>query len=384
MKNIHETNEDRLATTSAKTLSAVEKVNEKIVEATKAIKELHLSSKDKTTEIEVGAGVAKTLKQITATLEGVQADIKKSSKVVDKLDEVKSASLVTNRHLKDIKDKNPQEVQKVELVDTGIFSAIKWVKGNTGEKGKDGKDGAKGEKGDTGKTGQDGKNGRDGKDGKNGKDGVGIDGKDGRDGENGKDGSPDTPDEVVEKINEATKKIDPKQVRGLKEAIAIVDTFGSNPVGIGSGANQIKYRNSSGVIISDHVTDLEFGTGITPSYSSGKITLTASGGHTIEDEGVAVTQRDTMNFVGPGVEVTDVGGKTIVTISTSAGAGFQAPTGGSVDGANKDFTFATEPNALSVDGLILRKTASDSTTNWTGTTAVSLTVAPNFDIFGVA
>lgn len=279
MKNIHETNEDRLASTSARTLSAVEKVNEKLVEATKAIKELHLSSKDKTTEIEVGAGVVKTLKQITTSLDGVQEDIKKSSKVVEKLDEVKSASLITNRHLKEIKDKKPKELQKVELVGVNdLLANLKWVKGATGEKGKDGKDGAKGEKGDIGKSGKDGKDGRDGKNGVDGKDGVGTNGENGRDGVDGKDGSPDTPDEVVEKVNEAKKKIDPKQIRGLKDVMEAVDAYGSNPVGIGSGANQIKYRNSSGAIISDHVTDLEFGTGITPSYSGGKITLTASGG----------------------------------------------------------------------------------------------------------
>ncbi len=38
------------------------------------------------------------------------------------------------------------------------------------------------------------------------------------------------------------------------------------------------------------------------------------GGHIIEDEGTPLTQRDTLNFVGAGVAVTDVGGKTTVTI----------------------------------------------------------------------
>ena len=37
-------------------------------------------------------------------------------------------------------------------------------------------------------------------------------------------------------------------------------------------------------------------------------------GHAIEYEGIAITQRQTMNFVGAGVTVTDVGGKTQVTI----------------------------------------------------------------------
>lgn len=38
-------------------------------------------------------------------------------------------------------------------------------------------------------------------------------------------------------------------------------------------------------------------------------------GHVIQDEGATLTQRATMNFVGDGVEVTDAGGKTVVTIS---------------------------------------------------------------------
>lgn len=35
---------------------------------------------------------------------------------------------------------------------------------------------------------------------------------------------------------------------------------------------------------------------------------------TIQDEGTSITQRSTMNFVGPGVSATDAGGKSIITI----------------------------------------------------------------------
>lgn len=119
---------------------------------------------------------------------------------------------------------------------------------------------------------------------------------------------------------------------------------------------------------------------ITNGSSSG------GGGHTIQDEGTPLTQRTNLNFVGAGVTVTDDVGNdtTIVTISTSSGAGYQAPTGGAVNGTNAIFTWAVEPNAISVDGLIIRKTASDGTVNWSGTTTVTLSVAPTFDIFGVA
>ncbi len=44
------------------------------------------------------------------------------------------------------------------------------------------------------------------------------------------------------------------------------------------------------------------------------------GGHTIQDEGISLTQRDDLNFVGSGVTVTDAGGKTVVTIPGGGGA----------------------------------------------------------------
>jgi hypothetical protein len=42
-------------------------------------------------------------------------------------------------------------------------------------------------------------------------------------------------------------------------------------------------------------------------------------GHAIEDEGVALTQRATINFTGSGVSVADSGGKTVVTIAGGGG-----------------------------------------------------------------
>ena len=65
-------------------------------------------------------------------------------------------------------------------------------------------------------------------------------------------------------------------------------------------------------------------------------------------------------------------------------SGYQAPTSGVVDGSNTIFAFTTAPNVLMVDGVVIRKVTSDSTVNWTGTTTVTLTIAPNFDIAGIA
>lgn len=111
------------------------------------------------------------------------------------------------------------------------------------------------------------------------------------------------------------------------------------------------------------------------------------GGHVIQDEGTPLAQRAKLNFVGAGVSVTDDAGNdaTKVTISTSAGAGFQQPTGGAINGTNLDFTWATAPNAICIDsGRIIQKVSSDGTVNWTGTTTTSLSIAPNFDIYAVA
>lgn len=59
---------------------------------------------------------------------------------------------------------------------------------------------------------------------------------------------------------------------------------------------------------------------------------------------------------------------------------YQQPTG-TVDGSNTSFTFSVAPNVIVVDGVTLKKTSSDGTVNWTGTTAVTLSFAPNFDVF---
>jgi hypothetical protein len=196
------------------------------------------------------------------------------------------------------------------------------------------------------------------------------DGVDGKDGKNGKDGSPDTPNQIVSKINQATDQIEAKHIKDLPNAVErIVEVrgMGFTETQLKAGSNITVGKDSSGAWV------------ITSTGGTG-------GGHTIQDEGVDLTQRTKLNFVGAGVTVTDDSGNdaTVVTISTSSGAGYQAPLTGAVDGSNATFTWATAPNALSVDGKIIRKTASDTTVNWTGTTTTILTIAPNFDIFGVA
>lgn len=69
--------------------------------------------------------------------------------------------------------------------------------------------------------------------------------------------------------------------------------------------------------------------------------------------------------------------------SSSTSSGYQVPTG-TVNGVNTVFVFTTEPNAIVVDGVSINKTSSDGTVNWTGTTTITLTVAPNFNIYATA
>jgi len=141
-------------------------------------------------------------------------------------------------------------------------------------------------KGDTGERGQDGSPGKDGKEGKKGEAGKpGKDGVNGTNGLNGKDGSPDTPDEVVDKIHESKKLIDPKKIKGLSEALGVVDKFGTNPIGNVGGADPLIFQ-SGGDKIGDYVTKLNVtGSGGTLSYSGdgvATLNLSAGGSETFE------------------------------------------------------------------------------------------------------
>lgn len=86
---------------------------------------------------------------------------------------------------------------------------------------------------------------------------------------------------------------------------------------------------------------------------------------------------------GTNISITTTNG--IKTISSSVTTvGFQVPTG-TVNGVNQTFVFAQAPNVIVVDdGRPMRQISSDGTVNWTGTTTVVMTIAPNFDIYGLA
>lgn len=87
-------------------------------------------------------------------------------------------------------------------------------------------------------------------------------------------------------------------------------------------------------------------------------------------------------IAGSNITITSSGG--IYTISASAGGGSSFLTAtGTVNGINLAFTFTSAPSVIFVDGAPMQKTSSDGTSNWSGTTSVTLSIAPSFDVFGL-
>ena|ERR1700733_4922594 len=116
------------------------------------------------------------------------------------------------------------------------------------------------------------------------------------------------------------------------------------------------------------------------------VKLVGAGGGTvttITDGTTTVTDATTIDFTS-GATVTNLGGGVAgVAITGGSGSGFQIPTG-TVNGSNQTFVFVTAPNAIVVDGATLQKTEQGGVVNWTGTTTITMLVAPNESIFSVA
>lgn len=270
------------------------------------------------------------------------------------------------------------------------------VDGNDGIDGVDGKDGRDGKDGSTGKEGKSGKDGLDGRDGRDGRDGV--------DGVNGQDGSPDTPDEIIEKINSSSLIIKKERIEGLVDALSnIFHGIGGSVAITTSFFNGLRAKNLT--IVGATATqqgDTVFVT--VPSSGGGG----GGGGPFQQPTGIVNGTNKVFVFTtAPNIIAVDNGrvmqkvssdgtvnwtGTTTVTLTIAPtfdifglpGTGFQQPTG-AVNGTNLIFVFSTAPTSISVDnGRILQKVSSDGTINWTGTTTITLLIAPNFDIFGIS
>src|SRR3990167_66755 len=135
---IHQTPEERLASNTEQNLSALDKTTKSIEQTTKAIEGLHSSIKDKSVEINGFTGVIKSLKKTNEAIENVR-----DPKIPQKLEEVKSASLISNKLLKDIRDKKipeplpfPEFPKEMVVTMKGLsVITLKGEKGDRGEKG---------------------------------------------------------------------------------------------------------------------------------------------------------------------------------------------------------------------------------------------------------
>lgn len=220
------------------------------------------------------------------------------------------------------------------------------------------------EKGDTGNQGEQGPEGPQGPQGAPGQDGKdGAPGPKGEKGDKGDQGEPGTPGQDADaqqiiktleadipafgpqirdalELLQGEERLSIEAVRGLKEELA--KTTQTGKTGVGWGAHPITIQQA----------------GSTKSKVARVI-----------------------NFTGATVTQSASGVTTVAVTGGGGGSGYQAATG-TVDGSNTTFSFATEPTAISVDGQTLQKTASDGMVNWTGTTTITLAVAPTRDIFG--
>jgi len=301
---------------------------------------------------------------------------------IRKLDEIKSASLITNQELKKIA-KN----EKVKLQNGNV--EIVTVKGEDGKTPKKGVDYYTPEEIDEIKKEITPKKGIDYNDGES----IA-----GPQGPKGADGSPDSPDEIIEKINVAKKKISWKQIKDAPNMPSF-DTM--NQTGYASGgANQLRLL-SSGSVISDHVTELNFSTGLTPTYSgNGRITITSSGGggssgYSIETPTGSVNGSNTtytvtqtpVYIVADGAVYFDGAGYTIagltvtMTVAPSSfirsfygGSGTTVETpSGTVNGSNTSFTATATPLYVVSDGAMYFEGAGYTIVGL----AITMTVAPS-------
>jgi len=173
----------------------------------------------------------------------------------------------------------------------------------------------------------------------------------------------------------------------------LIDTTGGagqviTPTGTVDGLNNIFTVPVGTSIVSVVVDGLERYSGFGYTYSGTTVTVDplAPPVEYIRVVTATVTSAGQVNSIVAGTNVTvdsSDPANPIVSATGGSATGYQSPSG-TVNGSNTVFVFSTAPNAIVVDGVPMQKTQSDSTANWTGTTTITLSVAPNFDIFGIA
>lgn len=183
---------------------------------------------------------------------------------------------------------------------------------------------------------------------------------------------------IVEKIIERTEVIKEQPI--IRETIK--NTTIENPINgeqIVDKINELNTDDESLKIDASHIKNL-------PKIDNRGLTIGGTRPNKVLDGGTEVSGSVTeFNFIGATITTEGVA-KRKVNIEFSGGSSaYQTPTSGSVNGSNTVFTWATEPNAICVDGVIINRVSSDGSVNWTlvGLTT-TLTIAPNFNIFAIA
>ena len=122
----------------------------------------------------------------------------------------------------------------------------------------------------------------------------------------------------VVSVGDGATTIQPNTVTNAKLADMAANTVkvrnantSGDPVDLVLSSGQVLGRGQSGNIVG-----LTLGTNI--GLAGDVINVTGTGYSQIQDEGVGVTQRGTINFTGAGVTVTDNGAATVVTIPSTA------------------------------------------------------------------
>lgn len=141
------------------------------------------------------------------------------------------------------------------------------------------------------------------------------------------------------------------------------DILGTSGGGGGGGYNLVQ---DEGVSVTVRTTMNFVGAGVSVADTGGKTTVTIpGGGHTIEDEGTPLTQRTSLNFTGAGVSVADSGGKTVVTIA--GGSSLNAPANPADDGkvaiasgGNLSYALLANANVAANAAIALSKLANIS------------------------
>lgn len=211
--------------------------------------------------------------------------------------------------------------------------------------------------------------------GTDGKSIAGPKGEDGQDGEKGQDGKTPTKNELLAIIEPLIPEVKDKKIVITETHIDRIAERAAKKIKLPEyKKDELDIENLLSLIEKrpkGKRLNMDFVDGLSQTIQSLSSQITSKG--YLHGGGDTVA-------AGSNITITvDANGKK--TISSSS-VGFQTPTSGVVDGNNATYIWATDPNIIVVDeGRAMRKTSSDGTINWTGTTTTVLTIAPTSDIY---